>query len=90
MTWRARVNLEMNNFAAAIDAFEQALKLVPNSAEYHANYAAALGERKRYVEAIKEAQIAQKLVTKDPAFTAHLKQLISRYQKAIEEQASPG
>ena len=84
----ARVQQRLGNFVAAINAFEAALDLTPNSASLNANYALVLGEKKRYVDAVSIAKKALELLPQEGTATIQIRGLIGQWETAIEKSKS--
>jgi len=86
-------NLALDDFPAAIRAYEQARKLIPTSPSYAANHAHALGLAGFYKEALVAADEALKLAPKNKALQKYLQPLVKKYKKAAkkkEEEAREG
>lgn len=84
------VQLGLKNYVAAIDAYEKARRIIPNSALFTANYASALGAKERYDEAIMQAKAALDMAPNDETFKAQVREMLARYEAAAEEKRRSG
>ena len=78
------------NTSAAINHFEQALRINPRQAETLNNLASAYADEGRYPEAVAAAQLALRLaVSQNPAVVETIRTRLLEYQSHLNKEVSP-
>lgn len=85
-----KTHQRLGQYVGAINAYETALELIPNSSFLHANYALMLGEKERYAEALAAAKQALKLMPENTNASSRVKSLVKEWETIIERNETLG